>query len=284
MTQEGIEIGDVSETAILTLRSRVIESGKDKPVIKDPMGKTLLKGLEPLISQDIKDRILSNKKMSSALTSYIALRADKYDSYTREFLKEKPDGIVVSLGCGFDTRYWRAVNNPNKYFELDLPEVIEIKKKALDWKVPYQMISGSVLEDEWMERISAVQSEHILFLAEGLLMYLDPDKVKELIGKMADRFSKSQFVVEVVAEKYTRGMWKKVTENKMKRRAGTAAGSSFNFGVKNAKELKSYGKGIDVIDEWSFMEDKRLKPSILRIFGHFKTFTRSQWTVKLSFE
>ena len=64
----------------------------------------------------------------------------------------------------------------------------------------------------------------------------------------------------------------------------TEAGSSFNFGVKNAKELKSYGKGIDVIDEWSFMEDRRLKPSILRLFGHFKTFTRSQWTVRLSFK
>jgi methyltransferase (TIGR00027 family) len=282
MEKDLIVIGDVSETAILTLKSRIIESEKEYPIISDPVGKKLLGGLEPFLSQDIKNRILGKKGLSRALTSYIALRADKYDSYVREFLKHHPNGIIVSLGCGFDTRYWRAVNDPRRYFELDLPEVIDLKRKALGGKFPYTMISGSVLDFEWMDRISSIQNEEILFIAEGLLMYLEPEKVRELIGKISDEFSNSQMVAEVVDEKYTRGFWKKITESKMKRRAGTSAGSSFNFGIRKADDFKEFGNGIEVIEEWSFMEDKRVKPIILRFFRHFKTFTRSQWTVRLS--
>ncbi|MFW3147041.1 MAG: class I SAM-dependent methyltransferase [Thermoplasmatota archaeon] len=277
-------LGDVSETAILTLISRIQESEKKDPFFKDPMAKVLLKGLEPHLSQDIKDRILKRKKMSRALTSYITLRADKYDSYTREFLDKHPDGIVVSLGCGFDTRYWRAVNDPKRYFELDLPEVIDLKRKALKEKITYTMISRSVMEFEWMDRISTIQNEYILFIAEGLLMYLEPEKVRELIERMSERFSKSQLAAEVVAEKYTRGMWKKMTESKMRRRAGTTAGSSFNFGINNAKDLEKFGKGIEVLEEWSYLEDRRVRPGMLRWFRNFKTFTRAQWTVKMSIE
>jgi len=37
----------------------------------------------------------------------MALRARKYHQLSREFLMENPDGLIVSLGCGFDTRFWR---------------------------------------------------------------------------------------------------------------------------------------------------------------------------------
>ena len=40
------------------------------------------------------------------------------------FIANNPDGLVVSLGCGFDTRYWRVSERPWPYVEIDLPEVI----------------------------------------------------------------------------------------------------------------------------------------------------------------
>ena len=37
-----------------------------------------------------------------------------------EFLEEFPEGLVVSLGSGFDTRFWRLGGRDLKYMELDL--------------------------------------------------------------------------------------------------------------------------------------------------------------------
>lgn len=75
--------------------------------------------------------ILSIKKTPSSLTRHIALRGRKYDDYCREFLESHPDGLIVSLGCGLDTRFYRLGLDTSQYIELDLPEMIEIKGTLL---------------------------------------------------------------------------------------------------------------------------------------------------------
>jgi methyltransferase (TIGR00027 family) len=269
----------VSETALITLKARVIEAEKENPVIEDPIGLECLNRLQSLLPIETRDRIL-NKKLPSTLTRHLALRARKYDSYARTFIEENPNGMVVSLGCGFDTRYWRVSANAWKYVEVDLPEVIAVKKKVLDDIANYQMIGSSVLEEAWIERILSMQKENVLFLAEGLLMYLPESDVIRIFKKLSGSFSQSQVVFEVVHEKYTKGLWKKVVESKMKRALGTKAGSAYEFGVGDAKDVESYGKKIKVVEEWSYFEDPDIKPKFLRLFRNFKFMSRTQWTIK----
>jgi methyltransferase (TIGR00027 family) len=269
----------VSETALITLRARVIEAGKEKPVIEDPIGRECLNRLQSLLPIETRNKIL-NRKLSSTLTRHIALRSRKYDSYARTFIDENPNGTVVSLGCGFDTRYWRVSEKAWKYVEVDLPEVIEIKKKVLDDIANYEMIGCTVLEEAWIERILSIQKENVLFLAEGLFMYLPKSEVIGIFNKLSGSFSQSHVVFEVVNEKYTKGLWKKVVESRMKRALGTKAGSAYEFGVGDAKDVESYGKKIKVVEEWSYFEDPDIKPTFLRLFRNFKFMSRTQWTIK----
>lgn len=95
----------------------------------------------------------------------------------------------------------------------------------------YRKIKGSVLEDQWITDILGIQNQHILFLAEGLFMYLPQKQVEGLFKKLSELFSKSAFVFETVNKKYTQGLWKKSVESKMKRSAGTTAGASYQFGL-----------------------------------------------------
>lgn len=272
-------MNEVSETALITLRSRVIESGKKNPVIHDPVGEKCLNKIETLWPSGLFNRLIK-KKLPVTLTRYIALRARKYDLYTRTFMNENPDGLVVNLGCGFDTRYWRIFDREWRYIEIDLPEVIESKKQLLGDMISYDMIGSSVLEKEWIERIRSVQSDKVLFLAEGLFMYLPPDGVKSIFKRLSEAFTSSQIVFETVHEKYTRGIWKKMVEGKMKRRVRSSAGSSYQFGVRNAVEIESFGHNIRVLEEWSYFEDADIKPAILRLFRYFKALSRTQWTIR----
>jgi methyltransferase (TIGR00027 family) len=269
----------VSETALITLKSRVQEAEKDEPVIRDDVAQECLAKIRPLLPLETQNRLL-NKRLPATLTRHIALRARKYDSYAKAFIAENQAGRVVSLGCGFDTRYWRVSDRAWNYIEVDLPEVVAAKRKVLGDRLTYRTIGCSVLEDDWIEEVRSLQKENILFLAEGLLMYLPQAEVVGLFNKLAETFSKSEIVFEVVNQKYTQGLWKKSVESKMKRNLGSDAGTSYQFGVREAREVETYNPAIKVVEEWSYFEDEDIRPRFLRLFRHFKFMTRTQWTIR----
>ncbi len=275
-------LNSVSETALLTLKARIVESEMKSPVISDPKGRQIFDQLGKFIPAETMERV-TNRKLRPTLSSYLALRARKYDAYTSTFAENKK-GLVVSLGCGFDTRYWRVPIRPLNYIEVDLPEVISLKKKTLAEDPEYQMIGCSVLDDHWIEQIASIQKENILFLAEGLFMYLPEEQVIQLFKQMAGTFKNSEIVFESVSKKFTRGWRKKIVESKMKKNSGTEAGSSFIYGLINGKEIESYAPNITVTEEWSIFEDPDIRPRFMRVFRHSKALSRAQWTIKASIE
>ncbi len=139
------------------------------PVIEDVVAIECLNRLRSTLPVEIRDRVL-NRKVPSTATRHIALGARKYDSYAKGFIEENPNGMVVSLGCGFDTRYWRVSKEPWKYIEIDLPDVIEAKKKVLGDIATYKMLGNSILEESVINYIASLQKEHVMFLAEGLFI------------------------------------------------------------------------------------------------------------------
>jgi len=142
------------------------------------------------------------------------------------------------------------------------------------------MIGCSALDEAWIDQVSALQDREVLFLAEGLFMYLEKSQVVELFGKLAARFSSSEIVFEVVKEMYARGILKKMVESKMKRKTGTDAGASYNYGVKDAREVEGYSDHIEVVDEWSYFEEPDVRPGFMRWFRHWKFVARTLWTIR----
>ncbi|MEO1298790.1 MAG: class I SAM-dependent methyltransferase [Cyanobacteria bacterium J06636_16] len=270
----------VSETALITLKARVIETEKPYPIIQDVVGKQCLDIIQSHLPAEIQNRIL-DRKLPPSLTNHIAIRARKYDAETMAFVDNKPGGLVVSLGCGFDTRYWRISDKAWKnYIEIDLPEIVAIKQAILADRITYPMIGCSVLDDNWIKAIQQLQTENVFLIAEGLLMYLAPADVIRLFDKLSQSFANSFILFEIVHRRYTQGIWKKNVEAKIKRTLGTDAGAAYQFGIVTASEIETYGSDIEVVEEWSYFQDEDIRPGFLRLFRHLKFFTRSQWTIK----
>ena len=110
-------------------------------------------------------------------------------------------------------------------------------------------------------------------------MYLPKDQTIQTLIRLAESFHSSRLVMEVVAEKYTRGFRKKMVERKMRKGAGSTAGDYYQYGIREAGDLESYSSGFKVKGEWTFFEDKDLKPAFLRQFRHFKSLSKTQYTV-----
>ena len=85
-------------------------------------------------------------------------------------------------------------------FDLDLPEMIDSRNNFTRKLTVTIFIAASVFDYAWMDQVAKIGNRPVLFMAEGVFMYLDGEKVKELILKLQSRFPGSELVCEVVTD------------------------------------------------------------------------------------
>ena len=216
--------------------------------------------------------------MGKKLNATLTLRTRKFDSYCIDFLDKNPDGIIVELGCGLSTRFPRIDNNTLTLYDLDFPEVIEIKKQFFKETERYHFIRSSVLDFKWMEHIRN-QNKKILFTAEGLFMYLHEDDVKNLILALQKNFPGCDIVCEVVNVYIVKMLKRTIWKKKFQRDNHLGKDVTFHFGGQDGKEFEKWNEGITFLDEWTYFDDKDNKLGWMNFFGRFEKMKKALWIV-----
>jgi len=243
-----MDLSDVSQTAILTLVCRVVASEKKNPVFFDPMAVLCLERLISVSSVEEKKLIIKWKKMYEGMQARDARARIRtvmsFDRMTNLFISSHPGCTVINLACGFDTRFWRIENERCKYIELDLPEIIELKREILKDHLSYDLIDSTVLDPAWIDKVTSNGNSNFLLLAEGLFYYLPKQEATRLLQEIARRFNRSQLVLDMAPEKYTKGLWKRLIylESRV-----WGIDVSFVYGINNPRDIESYGNGLKVI-------------------------------------
>jgi len=116
----------VTETLLITLHLRAMESQRPDALIKDEKAVVLVKKINADGLYDF-SRIKS-LHLSEANKRVIILRNREFDRYARDFIARHPDAVVVHIGCGLDTRFKRVDNGQIVWYDLDLPNVIELRR------------------------------------------------------------------------------------------------------------------------------------------------------------
>jgi methyltransferase (TIGR00027 family) len=278
---QSISLPDVAETGMLTFYCHVIESQNPNPILLDEKAVEVSRQLNPVFANS-SSRLLRNLekgKVKDELVVHITLRAKKYDEYARLFLKENPDAIIVNIGCGMDSRFHRIDNGRMTCFDLDLPEMIEFKKQYYEETDRYHFIAASVFDYGWMDQVAKLGKRPVLFMAEGVFMYLDGEKVKDLILKMQSRFPGSELVCELVTAIFTRKPWDRMVAMKMNKQLGVGKEAAFTFGVRNSRELETWHPGIEYLDDWSYFDTRHPRLGWVGPLGRLKLMRDVQYTV-----
>lgn len=217
MPNDPILFPDVAETGMLTFFCHVLESQNPNPILFDEKAVEIGRQLNPILANSSSSlmRNLAKGKVKKELVVHINLRAKKYDEYARSFLMKNPNGVIVNIGCGMDSRFYRIDNGRMKCFDLDLPEMINFKKQFYKETDRYHFIAASVFEYAWMDQVAQTGNQPVLFMAEGVFMYLDGKMVKNLILNLQSRFPGSELVCEVVTEIFTQKPWNKMVALKL---------------------------------------------------------------------
>ena len=220
----------IGETSLLALYMRSLESKKKKGIIKDSMAIQLV----DKIDYDFEKW----KKYKVMLTS-IALRTNYFDNQLISFIQRRKKPVIVIVGCGLDSRYNRIKESVGdaKFYQLDIPEVIDIRKQYIPVQKNEKYISASMLEDEWIKQIKEENlNGEFLFIIEGVLVYFTEKDVKSTFRKLANNFSNSEILFDMISTKMSKA---KDTPDSVK-----LVGARFRFGTDNDKEMETWANNL----------------------------------------
>lgn len=175
----------VSETMLWTLYDRAYEASCPNSVLIDPHSVRICNTLD----YDFAGRF-------GTPTGAFSARAAEIDRLARDWLKRHPDGLVVSLGEGLDTQAHRVDNGVMRWLTVELAPAIALRKRLIPPCPRFRHVASSVMDPHWSDGIEL--GTKVLIIAQGLLMYLDPDSVKHLIVQLIERFPGAVIVFDVV--------------------------------------------------------------------------------------
>ena len=121
-----------------------------------------------------------------------------FDKMVSEFIQLHPNGTVVEIGCGMNTRFERLDNGTITWFDLDLPEVIDIRRQFFTDTSRRTMIAASVLETAWFEQVKSTNGPYF-FISEAVIIYLSNSQAKQAITQIMTQFDTAKFALDTAS-------------------------------------------------------------------------------------
>lgn len=220
----------VAETLLIPLTARVLESRRADTSYADP------------------DAVAAAETLGVDLERYgrewtqleaVVGRTVLLDAVVAGFLARHPEGQVVNLGAGLCTRASRLDNGRARWLHVDFPAVVAVRARALGHRERSEAFAGSALDDGWWALVD--EARPTLFVAEGLLMYLEPEEVATLLTTLARRRPGAEVALEGISSFLLRG--------RFGQRSATLrdTGATFKWGLSRPETLCEMVPGAEIL-------------------------------------
>jgi len=166
-------LGDVSDTARWVAYFRAVESERSDALFHDAYAHRLA---------GERGRAIAQSLPKGPLAWSLAVRTRIFDELILEAVRDGKIGAVLNLAAGLDARPYRLpLRDDLRWIEVDLPEIIASKSKALEREHPSCVLERVSLDvthrdrrSPLLERVS-VEIGRVLVVTEGLLVYLEAE-------------------------------------------------------------------------------------------------------------
>jgi methyltransferase (TIGR00027 family) len=176
-------IRNISDTALWAAAFRAQETQRPDALFRDPLAERLAseRGMQALREMPSGDR----HAWAWVTRTYV------HDQLIAQCVARDIDA-VVNLAAGLDARPYRMdLPAALKWYEVDLPELIDYKQEILAGERPRCEVERIPLDlantagrNELLDRIAA-EARNILVITEGLLIYLEREQVAQLARDLA---------------------------------------------------------------------------------------------------
>jgi O-methyltransferase involved in polyketide biosynthesis len=231
-------LNNVSETLLIPLYIRACESQRPDALMRDEAAVELVKKINYDFS---KIKLQNHDKVG------IIMRVRQFDRFAKDFLTHQPQSVVVHIGCGLDNRFERLDNGQVIWYDLDLPEVIELRRNlfCVD-SGRYHQLACSVFDPGWIDQVSQHRPIPFLFIAEGVFPYFSEVQLKALVLKLRDHFPGAELVFDAHTPFIIWADNLQLIFSRMKAR--------LQWGLKHSQDLETWGEGIRLVEQWYYFD------------------------------
>ena len=187
-------------------------------------------------------------KGSSEYTNMASVaRYYNMDKMVTMFAQSHEKCNVVYLGAGLETAYDRLSGKlPSVFwYEVDLPEVIDARRKVFGQREKETLIPGDMFKLEWTQKIDC--SLPTLLVVSGVFQYFHEEEIIAFIKGCAKAFSLGEMIFDATSES---GL--KFTNWFIKRTGNTSA--IMHFGINDSQAFADKC-GMKLLDVKTFFPD-----------------------------
>ena len=257
-----MNLSAVSKTLFIPLSARIFASKNFPEYFYDEKALSL-ESLVRSSCEFVREKSSEYALMASAARYY------NIDEIVRKFCAKYPKCNVVYLGAGLETACFRLKITNATFYEIDLPEVIELRLLLLGERPNEALIGCDMFDMAWTRRIDG--SLPTLLVVCGVFQYFTRERVLNLICELKSTFKNAELVFDATNEaglKYVNKYVKSVGNDDAVMRFCVEDGYKFALEA-----------GVNLIEERVFFADvrkilaKRLKFTT-RLIMKFVDFTK----------
>jgi O-methyltransferase involved in polyketide biosynthesis len=248
---EASDLTGVSETLLIPLHYRVEASKSPNEAFKDEVG------------EQFHDSIAYDWRKfgdDSLPRQIMPLRTAIFDAEVAAFLDKAPDGLVVNLGAGLDTRFHRLDNGAVRWIEIDLPNVIAFRQKLREPQDErHRLVAASVLDEGWIDEIARSARHSALFVAEGLFPYFTEEEHKRIFALLAENFPGQEMLFQTFAPSIIQEFARRSILAKM------GANVEMRWGLEDSAQVAALNPKVEFLREFPLFEEAyNLAPESIR--------------------
>ena len=252
--KEKVDLTAVSETMLVPLYARAIESKKENPDFVDTTAIKIMDNLD----YDFKKRF---KKSTNKMNFWgCSARTVILDKQTKDFIRNNPECTIINLACGLDDRFSRVDNGQIKWYNIDFKDIISLREKLIVKNDRVTNIASSALDFEWISKIE--NRDNVLVIAEGFLMYLDEKEVEELFNQISENFGNTMLLLELMSG------W--MVKNQKAHDTVRTTGAVFKWGIEDSKDFEKLCPSYKLVADYNLTDYmKKYSPIFIRLISPF---------------
>ena len=182
---------------LATLYARALDADLPNPILGDRYAKQIVERID----YDWTKTAIAARNSPSVTT-----RTAQFDTWARQFLAAHSSAVVLHVGCGLDSRFFRLQPGSHvEWYDVDYPEVAELRTQLYPDADHCHVIAASVTDPAWLAQIP--DDRPALMIAEGLTMYLDEQEGIALLRRVVDRFRRGELQFDAFNRFAIKSQW-----------------------------------------------------------------------------
>ncbi len=224
MNLEGVE-----KTMLLTLYAKAKHSKDKNHKFYDSKAIEVISKVDYDFSIAEKDRFMQLGTIARTIV---------LDDMVTNHIKVHPDCTIVNIASGMDTRFNRLDNGKIHWYNVDLENSANYRLKYIEDVDRVKTLAYSAMDPKWASEIKI--RKDVLFIVEGLTMYLNQKDVEDIINIIDGNFDSCTVFMEIMPPISVRNTKEESIED---------TNAKFIWGVKKGNELTKFNHNFKWIKD-----------------------------------